>query len=97
MRRRAVIAGAAAALPRAAAAQTAPRVRSIGVMVSGTEEQSAPFIAAFLEALEVLRIRPADECHLVATSFEFTSERHHGIEMPGQFGTNQSKMCHRMS
>lgn len=51
MKRRTVIAGAAAALPRAAAAQTAPRVRRIGVMVQGTDEASAQFIAAFRGAL----------------------------------------------
>ena len=96
MRRRAVIAGAAASLPRAAAAQTAPRVRSIGVMVSGTEEQSAPFIAAFREALAAqgyvegrnvrleLRGREPDPDRLRSDAAEFAAR---GVEVIVTGGT----------
>jgi hypothetical protein len=44
-----------------------------------------------------LRIGSANECYTVTTPQEFTPERRHGIEVSAQFGTNQSKMCHRMS
>jgi putative ABC transport system substrate-binding protein len=85
MRRRAVIAGGAAALPGAAAAQTGPRVRRIGVMVSGTDEESAECIAAVREALAAqgyvegrnlrleLRGREPDPDRLRADAAEFAA------------------------
>ena len=42
----------------------------------------------------LLRIEPANECYAMSTPLEFTPERGHRIEVPAQFGTNQSKVCH---
>ena len=42
----------------------------------------------------LLRIGPPNECYAVSTPLEFTPERSHRIEVPAQFGANQSKVCH---